>query len=269
MANTNDTNDYDEHYVPMQDGFTIEEFIDQIQVELNIASALPKTLSDEAIRTIIERRALPWFYRSYQYAVQKMYFFVNKKAFFTDEFTKYRFVDVPCEIQTIVYLYETKGDSLFQLGINTPNLSVNLGVTNQPYLSSYVSTIGELGVYKSMLDSMSDMMDQLNKFTLRYHYNQLNHRLHILSKVEHNLVMEAYANIPKENLFKDDLFFKYVAGYSKQQLGNMVSRYDFSLPGSVKINGSELVSQGQTEVKEVEEFISGQSNSSFFYMVKR
>jgi hypothetical protein len=38
----------------------------------------------------------------------------------------------------------SKGASLFQLGLNTPNLSVNLGVTNQPYLSSYVTTIGEL-----------------------------------------------------------------------------------------------------------------------------
>jgi hypothetical protein len=31
-----------------------------------------------------------------------------------------------------------------------------------------------------MLDSMSDMMNQLNKYTLRYQFNQLNHRLHIL-----------------------------------------------------------------------------------------
>ena len=65
----------------------------------------------------------------------------------------YNYVNVPCEIQTVVYLYEVRGDSLFQLGINSPNLSVNLGVTNQPYLSSYVTTIGELGVYKTILDS--------------------------------------------------------------------------------------------------------------------
>ena len=264
-----DVNGHNEEYIPYQGGFTIEEFIDQIQTELTIACALPKTLPDQAIRTIIERRALPWFYRSYQYAVQKMYFLVKKEAFYTDEFTKYRYVNVPCEIQSVVYLYEVRGESLFQLGINTPNLSVNLGVTNQPYLSSYVTTIGELGVYKSILDSMSDMLNQLNKYTLKFQYNQLNHRLHILTKVKHDVIMEAYADIPKENLFKDDLFFKYVTGYSKQQLGNMVGRYDFTLPGSVKINAADLVSQGKEEVKEVEEFIHGQSNSSFFIMVKK
>jgi hypothetical protein len=256
-------------YVPYQGGYTIEEFIDFIQNELTISCALPKTLPDASIRQIIETRALPWFYRQYQFAAQKMYFLIQKEAFFTEEFTKYNYVNVPCEIQSVVYLYEVRGDSLFQLGINTPNLSVNLGVTNQPYLSSYVTTIGELGVYKTILDSMSDMLNQMNKYTLKYNFNQLNHRLHILTNVKYDVIMEAYANIPQENLFRDDLFFKYVTGYSKIQLGNMVGRYDFTLPGGVKIQASDLISQGKEEVKEVEEEIKGQSNSGWFFMVKK
>ena len=256
-------------YIPFQGGLTIEEFIDTIQTEISVSCALPKTMPDANIRQIIESRALPYFYRWYQYAVQKMYFLVKKEAFTSEEFTKYNYVTVPCEIQSVVYLYEVKGQSLFQLGINTPNLSVNLGVTNQPYLSSYVTTIGELGVYKTMLDNMSDMLNQLNKYTLKYSFNQLNHRLHILTKVNYDVIMEAYANIPQENLFKDDLFYKYVVDWTKVQLGNMVSLYDFTLPGNVKINGANLITQGQAEIKEVEEEIKGQSNSSFFIMVKK
>ncbi len=256
-------------YVPFQGGLTIEEFVDRIQTEISVSCALPKTLPDANIRQIVESRALPWFYRNYQYAVQKMYFLIKKEAFFTEEFTRYNYVNVPCEIQSVTYLYEVRSASLFQLGINTPNLSVNLGVTNQPYLSSYVTTIGELGVYKTILDSMSDMLNQLNKYTLRYNFNQLNHRLHILTNVKYDVIMEAYANIPQENLFNDDLFYKYVVGWAKVQLGNMVSLYDFTLPGGVKIQGANLVTQGQAEVKEVEEEIKGQSNSSFFFMVKR
>jgi hypothetical protein len=256
-------------YVPYQGGYTIDEMIDLIQNELTISCALPRTLPDANIRQIIETRALPWFYRNYQYAVQKLYFLINKEAFFSEEFTKYNYVNVPCEIQSVTYLYEVRGSSLFQLGINTPNLSVNLGVTNQPYLSSYVTTIGELGVYKTLLDNMSDMLNQLNKYTLKYNFNQLNHRLHILTNVKYDVIMEAYANIPQENLFRDDLFFKYVVGYSKMQMGNMLGRYDFTLPGSIKIQHADLVSQGQAEVKEVEEEIKGMSNSSFFFMVKK
>lgn len=262
-------NGYGNEYLPFQGGYTIEEIIDLVQTELTIACSLPKTLPDASIRQIIEARALPWFYRNYQFAVQKMYFFIHQDAFHTEEWTKYRFVEVPCEIQSVIYLYEVRGDSLFQLGINTPNLSVNLGVTNQPYLSSYVTTIGELGVYKTMLDNISDMLNQLNKYTLKYHFNQLNHRLHILTNVKYNVIMEAYANIPPENLFRDDLFFKYVVGYSKIQLGNMVGRYDFTLPGGIKIQAADLISQGKEEVKEVEEEIKGMSNSAWFYMIKR
>jgi len=113
------------------------------------------------------------------------------------------------------------------------------------------------------------MLNQLNKYTLRHHYNQLNHRLNILTAVKHDVIIEAYADIPRENLFRDDLFFKYVVGWSKVQLGNIVGRYDFSLPGSVKIQGADLISQGQNEIKEVEEEIKGMSNNSFFVMVKR
>jgi hypothetical protein len=264
-----DVNGYGDSYVPYQGGFTIEEFIDQIQTDLTISCSLPKTLPDEAIRVIIERRALPYFYRNYQYAVQKLYFLIRKEAFFSEEFTKYNYVNVPCEIQSVVYLYEVRDISLFQLGINTPNLSVNLGVTNQPYLSSYVTTIGELGVYKTILDSMSDMLNQLNKYTLKHHFNQLNHRIHILTNVKNDVIMEAYANIPQENLYRDDLFFRYVAGWAKKQMGNMVGRYDFTLPGSVKIMAADLVSQGDTEIAAVEEEIKGQSNSSWFIMVKK
>lgn len=256
-------------YVPFQGGLTIEEFVDRIQTEISVSCALPKTLPDANIRQIVESRALPWFYRNYQYAVQKMYFLIKKEAFFTEEFTRYNYVNVPCEIQSVTYLYEVRSASLFQLGINTPNLSVNLGVTNQPYLSSYVTTIGELGVYKTILDSMSDMLNQLNKYTLKYNFNQLNHRLHILTNVKYDVIMEAYANIPQENLFNDDLFYKYVVGWAKVQLGNMVSLYEFQLPGGIKINGANLITQGQAEIKEVEEEVRNQSNSSFFFMVKR
>jgi len=265
----NDIDNNENEYVPNQYGLTIEEFVDNIQNDITIGCMLPKNLPDSEVRRIVEVKALPWFYRNYQYAVQKMYFFIHQDAFMTEEFTKYRYVNVPCEIQSVIYLYEVRGDSLLQLGINTPNLSVNLGVTNQPYLSSYVTTIGELGVYKTMLDSMSDMLNQLNKYTLKYHFNQLAHRLQILTNVKHNVIIEAYANIPPEYMFKDDLFTKYVTAQSKIQYGNLTGRYDFTLPGGVKINSSDMVSQGKEELKEVEEEIKNMSNSAFFFLVKK
>lgn len=84
-----------DEYVPYNDGYTIEELIDFVQNEITVGCALPKVLPDSEIRRIIETRALPYFYRNYQYAVQKMYFMIHQEAFQTEEFTKYRYVNVP------------------------------------------------------------------------------------------------------------------------------------------------------------------------------
>jgi hypothetical protein len=73
------TNKLDQEYVPYQGGLTIEEFIDRVSSELTISCALPKSLQN--IRQIIEARAKPWFYRTYQNAVQKIYFLIRKEAF--------------------------------------------------------------------------------------------------------------------------------------------------------------------------------------------
>ena len=239
--------------------YALPEFIDFIQSDITVFGTLPKNLPDAAIRQFIETRALPWFYRNYQYAVQKIYYFIDKRAFFTEEYTKYNYVTVPCEIQTVVYLYEVRNESLLQLGINTPNLSVNLGVTNQPYLSSYVTTIGELGVYKTMIDSMADMLNQMNLYTTKFHYNQLTHRLNVLTNIQHHVILEAYINIPLENLMTDQYFLKYVTAWAKQQQGRMLGAFAFTLPGGVTYNSADMVSQGKEEMKEVEEDIKNKS----------
>ena len=79
-----DVNGYGNEYVPYQGGYTVEELIDLVQLELTISGALPRTLPDTNIRQIIETRALPYFYRWYQFAVQKMYFLIKRDAFFTE-----------------------------------------------------------------------------------------------------------------------------------------------------------------------------------------
>lgn len=248
---------------------TIEEFIDYVQTDVTVGGALPKNLPDHSIRQFIETRALPWFYQNYQYAVSKMFYFLDRKAFNTEIYTAYRYIELPCEIQSISWIYKVQNQHLLQLGLNTPNLSVNLGVTNQPYLSSYVTTIGELGVYKTIIDTMADMMNQLNLYTVKFHFNQLTHRLNILTNVETDLILETYVNIPAENLFTDTYFTKYVTGWAKMQQGRLLGTFDWNLPGGVKYNSSDMVTGGKEEMKEVEEEIKSFSNSSFFYLVKR
>lgn len=249
--------------------YTIEELIDVVQGALTISGSLPKLLPDLEIRRIVENQAAPFFYQHYLYAVQKVYYHVSHKAFETEEYTKYRYIQLPCEIQTINWIYEVRDTNLFSIGINAPNLSINMGVTNQPYLSSYVTTIGELGVYKTILDSFSDMLNQMSKFTVKFNYSQMTNRLNILTALKSDLVLEAWANVQEEGLYSDPMFIGYVTALAKKQLGNMMTRYNFNLPGGIQYNGDSLISEGGEEMQKIEDEVKYKGNSSFLFMVKR
>ena len=249
--------------------YTIEELIDVVQGELTISGSLPKLLPDLEIRRIVENKVAPFFYQHYFYAVQKAYYHVSHKVFETDEWTQYRYIQLPCEIQSVSWVYEARKTNLFSLGINAPNLSINLGVTNQPYLSSYTTTIGELGVYKTVLDSFSDMLNQMSKFTIKHSYNQMNNRLNILTNLRSDLILEVYVNVQPEGLYSDPNFIEYTTNAAKVQLGNMLTRYNFNLPGGIQYNGDALISEGNEKINKIEEDIKYKGNSSFFFMVKR
>ena len=249
--------------------YTIEELVDIVNAELTMDCALPQILPLRTIRRVIITQAQPWFYQNYRYAVQKAYYYIDKSLMETREFTRDRWLYMPAEIQSVTYLYKVHEASLFELGINAPNLSINLGVTNQPYLSSYVTTIGELGVYKTILDSFSDMLDHLNLFTVKYDYNQMANRIQLLTSVSDSIVAECYANIEPEHLYADPLFIDYIIGISKMKIGEMVGRFDFKLPGNVTYNSSMMLEEGRQIKDKVEETVKGMVNSDFFMMVKR
>lgn len=249
--------------------YTINELIDVVQGDLTVSCTLPKLLPDYEIERIVTNEALNYFYRTYPYALQKAYWYMPRHLFETEHYTQYKFIELPCEVQNVVWIYEVRNNSLFNIGINAPNLSVGLGVTNQPYLSSYVTTVGELGVYKVILDSFSDMLDQLTKYTVKHNFNKLNHRLNILTSVCYDLVAEVYVNIEQEALFTDDLFIKWVVGRAKQQQAAIMGRFNFKLPGGIQYNYGDLMGEGKAQQEAVEAEIKGISNASFFYMVKK
>lgn len=249
--------------------YTIDELIDLVNSELTFDCQIPQILNTRTIRRIITTQAQPWFYQNYRYAVQQAYYLIDRSLMETKEFTRDKWIYLPAEIQSVTWLYKVNRDSLFQLGLNAPNLSINLGISNQPYLSSYVTTIGELGVYKTVLDNMSDMLDQFSLFTVKYDYNQMANRLAILTNVKDDLVAECYANVEPEHLYADPLFINYIIGMSKMKIGEMVGRYDFKMPGNVTYNSQMMLDEGRQMVDKVEETVKGMPNADFFYMVKR
>jgi hypothetical protein len=249
---------------------TIEELIDFVQMDLTFSCSIPKVLKDEEIRRLAVDIAAPWFFQNYQYAVEKAYYWVPRTIMLTEEFTKYKYLQLPCEVQSVTWIYEMRNSSMFNLGINSPNLSMNMGVTNQPYLSSFVTSIGELATYKVIVDGFADTLNMLSKYTVKYDYNFNNQRLQLLTSINTDLILEIYAQIALEDLFNNQLFKRYSIALAKQQMGRLLSRFGFSLPGGITINGEALKSEGDAEKTAVEEEVKkNNNNSGFFFMTRR
>jgi len=245
---------------------TIEQLIDIVQSDLTLSGLFPKVLPDTEIFRIVKEHALEWFYKNYQFSVMKSYYYMKKDCLLTEQYTKFRYFVLPEEVESIVRIVKIDDPSLFQLGIQAPHLSINLGVTNQPFLTSFVTTAGDLAVYRSVISSFSDELNKMTKNTLKFDYNHVNKRLHLLTEVSTDLVFDVYLRIEQEELFDYQLFKDYVIGMSRVRLGEAIGRFSFNMPGNFQYNAADMITQGQVMVDKVIEKIKGETQASWFFM---
>lgn len=256
-----------DNYQLNNDKMTIEQIIDYVQADLTFSGTLPKVLPDLEIVRIIKEEALEWFYKNYQFAVIKSYYKLDKDFIRSEYYTAMGYITLPEEVENITRIVEINNPSLFRIGIQAPNLSINFGVTNQPYLTSFVTNIGELSTYRQILSAFSDEVNKLARNYTKFSFNPVNKRLNILDEIRTDFMLEVYVRLQQEEIFNNNLFKKYVVSLSSIRLGQMLGRLTFNMPGSFQYNASDLISQGQTSLDKVIEEIQKQSpNSSFFIM---
>jgi hypothetical protein len=252
---------------------TIFELVDLVNADLTIGGLLPCVLPTHEIERLIVKEALPWFYENYQHAVQSSYVYVPRNHMETDEYAAHKTILLPEEVQSVLWVYMMQNRSLFSLGIGLSgqqsNLSINQGVTNQPFLNSYLTTVGELGVYKTTIDGFGDMLNQLSKQTVKHDFNFASKRLQILTSVKTDLMLEASLRVNAEDMFEMDKFKRYAIALSKLQLGRLLTRFTMNLPGGAQMNGEAIKTEGQTELDKVREEIKAESTVAWFIMNKK
>jgi len=257
-------------YTNMQlnnDKMTIEQLVDYVQADLTFSGLMPKVLPDLEVQRIIKEHSLQWFYKNYQWAVIKTYYKLDKKFINSDYYTKHGYIILPEECESVVKIYNVSDPSLFRIGIQSPNLSINFGVTNQPYLTSFVTNVGELGVYRQILSAFSSELNKMAKLYNKYSYNPENRRLHLLGEVRNSLMLEIYAHIEQEELFNAQLFKDYVVGMSRIRLGQALQRFTFNMPGGYTYNAGEIITQGQELLDKTIEQVKGQSPAASFFIM--
>lgn len=272
----------------LSNNYTIEELIDNTQAHLTMSGALPCILPGAEIRRIIEKIAVPYFYRNYYLAVQKTYFFIDKNVFLSNEYTAAGHVVLPEEIQSVVFTYGVGnnrgffsgyasqeylgnyGGANINYGTNLPGGNMNNSIPSQnPYMNSYINNVGNFSLYKVVLDGFADVLNQLNKITYKSSFNPNSKRYEVLTHINRNLILEVYAGIPAENLFSDILFQQYVNALSDIQLGLLLTRYDMPLAGNVKINGDAIKTYGEAEKLRVETEVKEMNPPSYFFTSSR
>ena len=211
-------------------GITIEQLIDIVNSDLTFSGMIPKSLPDTEIYRIVKESALEWFYKNYQFSKIKSYYFMSKDCLKTEQYTKFRYFILPEEVENITRIVKVDDPSLFRLGIQAHNLSINLGVTNQPFLTSFVTTAGDL------------------------------------TNVDTDLIFDVYVRIEQEELFDLQLFKDYVIGLCRIRMGQLIGMFSLTLPGNFQYNAADIISQGEKMVEKIEEKIKSETNASFFFM---
>lgn len=244
----------------------LEQLISLVNANLTFSDSFPKILNDMEIRRIIKEEALEWFYLYYQFSTVKSYYYVSRDCMTSDVYTAYKYFILPEEIQNVVGVYMIDDPSLFRLGIQAPHLSINMGVTNQPFLTSFVTTIGELAMYRSVISQFSSEINKLNRQTLKFAFDIIGKRFQVLTDVPCNLMLETYMRIPNEELFDFQLFKDYVIGLATLRMGQALGRVNMNLPGNFQYSAGDIISQGQAKIDKIEEKIKGMTNCGFFIM---
>jgi hypothetical protein len=245
---------------------TIDQLVDIVQGDLTISGLFDKILPDIEIIRLVREEALEWFYKNYQFSKIKIFYFLEKNFMTTEQYHRNQYLILPPEVEDIVRIVKIDNPTLFRLGIQAPHLSINLGVTNQPFLTSFVTTAGELGVYRSVISNFADQINKMTHNTIRFNYNHISKRLQLLTSIDTDLMLEVYSRIEEEEMFDNVYFKQYVIGMCQMRMGQAVGRFNFNMPGNFQYNAADMITQGEKKMTDVIEKIKAETNVCWFIM---
>jgi hypothetical protein len=252
---------------------TLEQLIDIIQADLTFSGMLPKVLNDKEVKRVVKEMAMDWFYKHYQFATQKFFYYMKMNKLMYDTYSRFRYFIMPDEVENVTRIVKINDLSMFRLGIQAPNLSINLGVTNQPFLTSFATTAGELAVYRSVISNFADEINKLTKDTVKFSFNHINKQMNFLGSLSgsgepSNYMLECWVRIQEEELFDFEMFKRYCIGLCKIRMGQQIGQFNFNMPGNFNYNAQDIIAGGQLMVDKVIEEISAQTTVGFFFMSK-
>jgi hypothetical protein len=239
---------------------TQADLITDIQNELTFAKALPYALPEQEIIRIITI-AERYFYDNWRHAVEPRYLLLPKDVFSNALFKKDRTIRLPDCVQFVHQVREAKGGSMF--GTMDQDFADNKFIGSEIFLTPF---IGESIMYRTVLFSFLDLTKAFTIDTLAYDYNKNTKKLAILGRTPvAPAVLQVMKKIEPEELYEDELFQRYVRAKAKIRLGDLLTSFDFNLPGGVKVNYTTLVTKADAELASVMEMMKGENSADWMF----
>ena len=243
---------------------TLDELILDIQEELTFSRSLPYSVPEKEIKRIITN-AERYFYDNWKHSVQSAYLLVPQEVFNNPLFKKDRCIQLP---DCVAFVHDVKepsgGTSMF--GTIDGDFADNKFIGSEVFLTPF---IGESIMYRTIIFSFLDLLKGFTINTFAYDFNKNNRKLSITGRTPKiGVVLQVAKKIDKEDLYNDEVFQRYVRAKAKLRLGDLLTTFDYNLPGGIKPNYANLVTKAEKELDQVLEMMKGENTSDFIYLAR-
>ena len=243
---------------------TLDELVLDIQNELTFAKALPYSIPEQEINRIITN-AERYFYDNWRHAVEARYLLIPHGVFTNKLFSKDRTIQLPDCVAFVHEVKEAKGTSSM-FGTMDADFADNKFIGSEVFLTPF---IGESIMYRTVVFSFLDLVKGFTIDTLAFDYNKNTRKLSILGRTPRtDVVLQIAKRIPAEDLYEDELFQRYVRAKAKLRLGDLLTTFDYNLPGGIKPNYTNLVTKAENEFNQVVEMMKNENTPDFLFFAR-
>lgn len=256
----------------------LDEFVNLINQRITISCCLPGSIPTSEIKRITNQ-AKEWFYKNYEDAIEERYLALPwselKKQTFQEGIkttlsSKRGQYSVPDSVISVVGVYEMDGYSgegghFGGLSRGYEEADGNIlkrALTNSVY-NNNVAVAADNLTYYVVIDSFLDTTRQLFQDMIGFKYNRNTKKIVFLGDLpKSDVILDVLVAIDDCALFQDNYFFEYVVDKVKIELAEILTRYQYSLPGNVALN-TGLVEDAKSDLQELVEEIKGMSSPSY------
>lgn len=244
---------------------TLDELVLDIQEELTFAKALPYSIPEKEIYRIINN-AERYFHDNWRHAVEARYLMLPNSIFSHPLFKKERTIQLPDCVAFVHEVKEIKGTSSM-FGTMDVDFADNKFIGSEVFLTPF---IGESIMYRTVVFSFLDLVKGFTIDTIAYDYNKNSRKLMFLGRTPRteSVVVQIAKKIPAEDLYNDELFQRYVRAKAKLRLGDLLTTFDYNLPGGIKPNYTNLVTKAENELNQVIEMMKGENTADFLFFAR-